>query len=65
LTPEVAQTPGERSLVLRDALVERRLREAEDRPERWLEQGVRGSVAEVFGTWRLARRLAQTREHAR
>jgi phytoene synthase len=65
LTPEAAQTPGERVLVLRDALVERRLHQAQARPEQWLEQGARGSVAEVFGTWRLARRLAQTMEHAR
>jgi phytoene synthase len=59
LSPETALTPGERVLVLRDALVERRLRQAEAGAEQWLERGPRGSVAEVFGTWRLARRLAQ------
>lgn len=62
LTPEAARTPGERLLVLRDALVERRLDRAVARPEQWLAQGARGSVAEVFGTWSLARRLARTME---
>jgi hypothetical protein len=47
-------------LVLRDAVVERRLGQAEGQPERWLKQGGRGGVIEVFGTWRLARQLAQT-----
>jgi phytoene/squalene synthetase len=65
LTPEAAQTPGERLLVLRDAVVERRLAQAEARPGQWLEHGARGSVAEVFGTWRLARRVAQKTEAAR
>ena len=60
LNPADAQTAGDRLLVLRDAVVERRLGQAEGQPERWLKQGGRGGVIEVFGTWRLARQLAQT-----
>ncbi len=36
LNPADAQTPGDRLLVLRDGLVERRLSQAEGQPERWL-----------------------------
>ena len=65
LTPEAAQTPGERFLVLRAGLVERRLGQAEVQPERWLTHGGRGDLGEVFRTWRTARKLAQTVETGR
>lgn len=65
LAPERARTPGERQLVLRDALVGRRLQRAEARPERWLTHGGRGDLVEVLGAWRLARKLARSSEPPR
>lgn len=62
LKADIAHTPGERQLVLRDVLVARRLRQAEAQPERWLSRGGRGGVGDVFSAWRVARRLAHAME---
>lgn len=59
LTPSGILTPGDRMLVLRDALVERRLSHAERRPQQWMAGAERGRLGDVLATWRLARRLAK------
>ncbi|MEE4175449.1 MAG: squalene/phytoene synthase family protein [Xanthomonadales bacterium] len=59
------RTPGERLLVMRDALVGRRLRQASTNPKNWLRRGGLGGLGDVFSTWRLARRLARAPQASR